>query len=360
MKFCFATLLGVLVSCCSWSQITITAADMPVWGDTLRYSNTTPLVTPVSPADSGAGRTWNYMFTPTSQGRDDYKKPAEISPLYAFTLHTSCYGYKIADSIPGLSLLMPGISINNLYTFFNKFTTPNAYVAEAFGAQITGIPVGSNYITPDVIYMFPLNYGNNDSNNFALNYGLPSVASLKEKGYRKSRVDGWGTIVTPYYTTPTNCIRVRSEIHEIDSVAFDTISFGLPRVTVEYRYLVNGEHYPAVFATANAVGGFELITSVKYKDVYRPELNPPPTAVAPVAAPDNNVWVYPNPAVGGKVNLHVPGSWTSFYVEVFDIHSRLVRTFYNTTALDLESFPPGTYAARVVSGSNMAFVKIAL
>lgn len=361
MKCWLSTVALVIVSFNSWSQITITAADMPAHGDTLRYSNAMPLGTSVSAADSGENMMWAYDLTPTSQGLDEYKTPAEVNPLYAFTLPGSCYGYKIADSIPGIGLIASGITINELYTFFNNYALPATYSAEAFGAMISGFPVGASYIIPDALYFFPLNYNNNDSSDFHLKFGLPTVASLTEKGYRKSRVDGWGTITTPYFTTPAPCIRIRSEIHEIDSVSFDSLSFGIPRVTVEYKYLVNGQHYPAVWATANLLGGVELIYSVKFKDVFRPELNPPgppPTAVNGTRAAKEEVTIYPNPAVNGTTTLGVPASWKQFYVDVFDARSRQVANFKNSTELDLQALPQGNYIVRVISGGNIAFVKV--
>ena len=335
---------------------------MPVLGDTLRYSNATPLTTVVSAADSGVNMSWVYSLTPTSQGLDEYKKPSQVNPLYALTLPGDCYGYKIADSIPGLSLLTSAISITDMYTFYNRYVSPDAYGAEAFGAKISGFPLGASYIAPDAVYFFPLDYNNNNSNDFNLKFGLATVGSFQQKGTRTSRVDGWGTILTPYLLMPTNCIRVRSEITEIDSVTFDTLSFGIPRVTVEYKYLVKGEHYPAVWATANVIGGAEIMTSVKYRDVYRAELNPnpAPTAVQGVGAQKTDVSVYPNPAVNGKATLSVPESWKVFYAELFDTRSRSVATFSNTTALNMEQLPAGNYLLRVLSGGNISFVKVVI
>jgi hypothetical protein len=360
MKVWLLSIACILIGNIGWSQITITAADMPVHGDTLRYTNAMAFGTTLSAADSGESMTWTYDFTGTSQGLDDFQKPAEVNPLYSFTLPANCYGYKIADSIPGIGLIASGITINNLYTFFNEYIGPDAYSAEAFGAQISGFPVGASYILPDVWFMFPLNYNNNDSNDFHLKFGLATVGQIIEKGYRKSRVDGWGTITTPYFTTPTNCIRVRQEIHEIDSIAIDTISFGIPRVSVEYKYLVNGEHYPAVWATGSIIGGFELITGVKYRDVYRPELNPPPNtdAVTGIADHKTEVTAYPNPIVNSTTTLNVPASWTQYFVDVYDMHSRAVASYKNTSTIKLADLPSGNYLVRVMSGANIAFLKI--
>ena len=99
-----------------------------------------------------------------------------------------------------------------------------------------------------------------------------------------------------------------------------------------------------------------MISSVKYKDVYRPELNT--TTAINTVAEKTDVTIAPNPAVNGKTIVSVPASWKNFSVQIFDMQARLVATFVNTTGLDLSALPGGNYIARVVSGTNTAFVKI--
>ena len=174
-------------------------------------------------------------------------------------------------------------------------------------------------------------------------------------------MDGWGSISTPYYLTPINCLRVRSEIHEIDSITFSTFTFGIPRNTVEYKWLTNDSHYPALWVTSNQVGGTEVITSIRYRDTLRDTTTviiDTNTGVQNVAHAKTEIKAYPNPAINGMITLSIPNDWTTFYVEVFDMQSKEVAIVKNKRELDIQSLPPGHYVARVTCGTNMAYVLI--
>lgn len=340
------------------SQIAITAADMPVAGDSLRYSSTSIFSAFSLAADSGENMTWNYDFSPVSQGLDTYKKPAQVNPFLALSMGSlDCYGYKIADSIPGLGMLLSGITISDFYTFYNKENIPSCFAAEAFSASISGFPVGAAYTVPDVMFMFPLTYGREDSNSFELRMGAASFGSLTQKGYRKTRVDGWGTITTPYFTDPVPCIRVRSEIVEEDSVVMDSTAFGIPRTTVEYKWLVKGEHYPALVVSTLSLGGFEIPLTARYRDKYRPELN---TRVRNITADKQDVFAYPNPAKEGWVRFELPDDWTKdFYIDLFDAQGKTVMSHQNKRQLDVSALPTGNYLVRIISGGSTAYIKLA-
>jgi Secretion system C-terminal sorting domain len=333
------------------AQITITASDMPVAGDTLRYSFASPVGSAISPADSGAGHTWNYTLAPIRQAVDTYQTALSVNLLY-FLIGPTAYGYKVADSFP---LPLPGISIRQVYTFFEKKSGPARYQAQAFAANIAGIPTPINYTQPDVWYFFPLNYMNNDSAAYALSITLPTLGSLKQIGYRKSRVDGWGTITTPYYTTPVNCIRIRSEIHEIDSISVIPIPF--PRNSVEYKWLVNGDHYPALWVTSNLTPLGETISSIKYRDNPLPDTTPVNNGVRNVDNTPLMIDAFPNPAANGKLTISVPADWKSFDVELFDVQAREVAVFRNERELNISALPAGQYYGRVTSGSNVGYLK---
>lgn len=338
------------------AQITITANDMPVSGDSLRYSEASVLTAYSYIGENGTDKNWNFKLTPAAQGIDYYKKAVQVNPLFALSLgNLSCYGTKIADSIPGLSLLLSGINISDMYTFYNKKNNPPSFQAEAFGASIAGFPVGSAYTTPDVLYHFPLTYGDDTTTDFALNIGAPGVGGIKMQGYRRTVVDGWGTIITPYYTKPTPCIRVRSEIVETDSITMDSLSLGLPRTTVEYKWLVNGEHYPALWITTLSIAGFDVPLSVKYKDKYRPELN---RTVRNITVDANDVFAYPNPARDGWVRFEIPNSWTDFTIELFDIQGKLAMSYINKRQLDVSGLPHGNYVVRLTSEGSVVYIKL--
>ncbi len=358
MKHIFTTIFTLLSLCnISQAQITITASDMPVNKDTLRYSIVASLGTAINLADTGTGISWNYSdLVPIAQNVDTYRKATDVSFLY-FLISSSAYGYKVADSLPGLSMVLP-VPITNIYTFFEKKTSPNCFAAVAFAAEISGIPTPANYSQDDIWYRFPLNYGNVDSANFALNFSLASVGSIKMAGTRKNRVDGWGTIQTPYFTTPTNCIRVRSEVNEVDSVAAGTVSFGIPRTYVDYKWLVNGTHYPALWVNTNIIAGIETISSIRYFDSYRD------LSTAGIAPGTQNQYhkivAYPIPAINKQVQLNIPPTWNNYTVEIFDVQSKLVLHTSNNNKLNLSELPSGTYIARIINGSEIGYASIEL
>jgi len=357
----FTTLAALLLLHSAQAQITIDASDMPVHADTLRFSNANAMDMSAWAADSGANKVWNYILVPTSQGLDEYKYPAEVSPsLTSSPFGTSitatyCYGPKVADSIPGIGLVASGITIEDLHTYYNIFVTPSSYVAEAFSAKISILPVGADYIQPDVLYHFPMTYGSSGTANFHLKFGSPLVGGIEQKGTRTWRVDGWGAITTPYFFTPTPCIRVRSEIAEIDSVSFSGNTFGIERTTIEYKWLVKGEHQPALQLTAIRVADTEIVTTVRYKDRYRAEFA---TSVSETAGTATQVSAWPNPTTNGHVHINVPAHWKQYFVEIFDVNGKSVLSLNNTADADLSALPSGTYIARVVSGAAYAYVQL--
>ncbi|PQJ11010.1 hypothetical protein CJD36_013660 [Flavipsychrobacter stenotrophus] len=352
MNKVFLLLFTLLITSASYAQITVTASDMPISGDTLRYSTASPIGSTINLGDSGTNMVWDYSaLVPRTQAVDTYKTALSVSFTYAL-ISLSAYGYKVSDTFPGGTFLP--VSINQLYTFFEKKTSPSRFSATAFAAKIAGIPTPFNYTTDDDWYYFPLNYLNNDSSNFALTIGLTGTATLKQKGYRKTRVDGWGTIVTPFFTTPVNCLRVRSEIHEIDSVTISGFPLGFPRNTVEYRWLANGEHYPILWVTTNLTGSTETITTIRYRDMAR-DLH---VGVSTTNRASYNVEAYPNPAVNGVATLKLPVDWKQYHVAVYDMQSKLVLEVDNQNVLNLQALAKGTYVAQVVSGNDVTYVQI--
>ncbi|GAA4454521.1 T9SS type A sorting domain-containing protein [Rurimicrobium arvi] len=332
------------------AQISILDTDMPVSGDTLRYSITGPS-TVFSAADSGTAKSWDFSsLGVTAQAVDTYKKASAVNLSYALTISSSAYGYKVADSIPGLSSFA-AITAKDVYTFFNKKSTPSRFIAEAFAANLSGIPTPANYSDEDEIYFLPLNYGRTDSSTYLLNFSIAGTIGIKQAGYRITRADGWGTIKTPYFTTATPCLRIRQEIHEVDSINILGSSVGLPRTTVDYKFLVSGEHYPAVWVTATVIGGSETVNTIRYRDTKRIA-----TSVPSYTEGIKTLQISPNPS-GGKdrVQLQLPVSWKQYTVEIYDMQGRLLIRNESENILSLETFASGSYIVRVLCGSECAY-----
>lgn len=339
------------------AQITITAPDMPVSGDTLRSSAANPLVT-ISFAATGANTTWNFSsLTPVSQTVDTYKTALQANPAYAVTISSSAYGYKVFDTLSSVGSQQLPLTVKDGYTFFSKKPTgsPNRFVAEGFGAIVAGFPTPAAYSDEDEWYFFPLAFNDYDSSAFHLNVNILGLGSLVQDGVRKTTVDGWGTITTPYFTTAVDCIRLRSDVTETDSVTFNGTALPpIPRHYVEYKWLANGQHYPALWITTNVTGSTETVTSVRYRDSRRSGL----AGIAGTTAPVRELSAYPNPAVNGYVQLQLPAAWQVYTTEVFDMQGKLVQTAQNTAVLDVRTLAPGNYLVRVSAGAEAGFVRI--
>lgn len=331
------------------AQVTITSNDMPVKGDTLRYSTSIALGFNIDLNDTGANKVWNFdTLTPVAQRVDEYKAALQVNPLYGL-ISVSAYGYEVFDTLPTASAPIP-VTVTEVYTFFNKKgTAPNdRYVAEAYAAKVSGTPTPAVYNNEDELFFFPLAYGNKDTSDYYLNLQLP-LGSMVQKGERITKVDAWGTIKTPYHTTAQNCIRVRSSVEGVDSVlAPPLINIGLPRNTVDYYWLIPGEHYPALWVTTTNTGGTETVSSVRYRDKYRMlsvnEFNG--------QTAKNSISIYPNPA---KNIVHINISSTNLVAEVFDMQGRLITTVNNERTLNISTWADGTYIIRTIIDGEVGY-----
>src|ERR1017187_606994 len=98
------------------AQITITSANMPLSGDTIRYSSCNP--TSVTYSVTGANIYWNdSALVSTGQGLYDYL-PASATPYFFYFLGGD-YGLKIADSI--------GFSTYKFYDVFDFYKNSTSF-----------------------------------------------------------------------------------------------------------------------------------------------------------------------------------------------------------------------------------------
>ncbi len=233
-----------------------------------------------------------------------------------------------------------------------SFTKIAVYILTTF---LSGIPVPAAYSDEDEIYLFPLTYPHaQDSTTFKLKATLATVGAYGQQGYRKTTVDGWGTIVTPFTSAPLAVIRTRSEVVEVDSITFGGITFPLPRHTVEYKWLANSQHYPMMWITANKIGNTETITSVRYRDTKRS------LAVANIIGANgfSVLNVYPSPATAGTLHIEVPAQLSEFRISLWDVSGKMVQSAQNICTLDVSALPPGQYLLRAESGSWQGFARI--
>ncbi len=127
------------------------------------------------------------------------------------------------------------------------------------------------YSPQDVIYKFPLDYGDIDSCDSQ--FGPPSIIPLPfyygQKIHRINEVDGWGILTTPYGTFPS--LRVKTTLSIRDTLADSSgLGFAIPRpLQYEFKWLKAGGKIPYLQVDAIDAGGTPVVTQISYRDSMR-------------------------------------------------------------------------------------------
>ncbi len=266
-KIFSAAIAYFLIVNIQFAQITINNTHMPVSGDTLRFSNANS--TNINTSQTGINQTWDFSaLTAASQGVNAYKTYLQ-TPYIFYSQFAGSIGLKTNDTI-SLGI----VTISNVHTFYRNRTT--GYTGEGTGFTTSGIPLASDYTDPDMVYKFPLDFNQKDTDNFKVTTAIPTIGSLVQQGTRFNSVDGWGKISTPF-KKDVPCLRIVSNIAEIDSIKTSFISFGFPLNRREYKWLSLTDKMPILESTGTVIGGNYQAAQVKYRDSFRglnPQSNP--------------------------------------------------------------------------------------
>lgn len=307
----------------------ITAADMPMVGDSLRLSQAVPALPAGAPAlaVNGPNQTWNYAgLVATSQRVARYQAVGTAAgALLQFTFNSLFSPDNRAtlvapQSLPAAAGTLP---VTDPLEFSNASAADFRLVG--YGATFGGTAVPVTYASKaqqDVIYRFPLVYGGVATIGNSL---LTTPMALASNGYfsqrrqRTVQADGWGTLTTPFGTFAA--LRVVTTLLDHDSLALGGAagqSATLPVVRT-YEWLANGVHVPLLAISSTTVAGREVVVSVEYRDVFRRFVRL--AALAPT--PGAGVEVYPNPsAVGTALRLAAPAGGGPLGVVATDVLGR--------------------------------------
>lgn len=252
------------------AQIQITQTHMPSINDTIRYSTATAGT--LNFKQTGTNYNWNYSSLGIT-GQGLYKYEAVTSTPYSILLLSKlpfgAIGYKVADSIGAGQF-----AFKNLYNFFEKKSNVWRAVGTGFTLSALPVPTGGIYSDFDEIFTLPLNYNDSDFTTFQvttpLGNQLITLGSYKQKGTRTNKVEGWGTITTPYGSNIA-CLKIKSTVTEIDSIKLSTpaVNLGFPADRVEYKWLSTTEKIPVLEVVGTEIGGVFTPNQIRYRDRFR-------------------------------------------------------------------------------------------
>lgn len=370
MKHLFSITLFFICALSAYSQISITGSQMPVSGDTVRYSNA--LASSVGNYTvTGANYNWNFStLIPTGQAIRKFQ--ASTSTPYFFYFLPPQFGEKTLDSlpIPAIPGLGSTISIKNIYSFYRKtpiIGTTTSFDAEGLGLTLSGIPVGATFTDNDELYQFPLNYLDRDSSTFNLTTPTSTLIpfTYKKRGYRITKADGWGSITTPYGTA--NCLRVVTTQYSIDTIKINALpapfnKFGLPNYERRYQWLTLGEKIPYFEVIGNLNGATFTPTQYKYRDNIRSFVG-----IKENEAQELAINIFPNPTQN-NIFLIIPKNNQPITVTVLDLQGKIVLSenfTHNIDALNFQSInvsqlAKGIYILNLITSTQQQNLKITI
>ena len=331
------------------AQITITNADMPSTGDIIRFS-TASNTTTVNLTQTGPNQTWDFSsLQPVGQSLDTFLSVTStpITYLFAFGLNSNLAARGIQLSSIGF------IPVANGFSFYNKGTA--SYRQKGFGAEVNSLPVPVPYTNDDDIYLFPLNFGDQDTSDSDYAISIPGQGSASGNQRRINNVDGWGSVITPYGTF--SALRIVSTLTGEDSLYLDTLGFGfnLPRaLTKEYKWLANSQDIPVLqINTTTNLQGVETVSLIKYRDSLRVFASLPENGLK-----STTLRLYPNPiSVNDEVTLDWPqGSSRSLELEFYSLQGKLVsrHKLFNDASIKIKlsdlQIIPGAYIVKANDG----------
>lgn len=336
---CHLGLLFLAANIAAIGQITVDQSDMPSAGDTIRKSIGLDIDL-TDPEDTGEDYLWDYsQLIPAVQVVDTFVTVTQTPFFYwpFFLLSANLASPLIQDSP------FPQLPLTDVYGFFNK--TGSKYEDVGFAATLFGIPLPFKYDDNDVLYKFPMNYGDVDSSESGYEFGIPDVAYIKVEKKRINTVDGWGTLLTPYGSFEV--LRVKSEVTEYDSIYLDTLGIGVPvtREFIEYKWVGKGHGLPLLLVTDNLLGFVvEYIDSVRTITVGGEEDYP---------LVNTEASVFPNPT-NKIINIKFEGSpGGEAVIRLYEMkgkclfESKIFGTSRVTVDLEQLNLKPGQYLIKI-------------
>lgn len=334
MKFLYTIIICLLAGSLV-AQITITQADMPSPGDSLRYSNASPQGLNFN--QTGANQYWNFSnLFPLRQGREDYVY--SLQTIYAFYfLGVNQYGTKIADSLGG-----GPFQFTEVYNFYRSASAD--FRAEGVGFRYQGVPLAAYYSDEDELFQFPMEYGNRDTSTYKFSVDLGNGTRFSQQGTRYNYVDGWGSIKTPWDSL--DCLRLVSTTDGIDSVTFNGFSIGFPRVQRNIKFMANGVKIPVLEVIGMVQNGQFQPQQLKYRDNYQ-------NLVAISEPQATEIQIFPNPTQK-EINI-LALDQTPVRCQLWDMNGKLILENEKYSAwqqLQVEEFTKGIYFLKVFDKSG--------
>jgi len=249
------------------SQATYNSTNFAVSGDT-EYL-TKAAVDTFKFTKTGANQTWDYSklfgYDQTSTLIRDPKNTGYTAAQWPFINNAANTNLSSYD---GTTLTVSGASQTNKNDYYLKSTGALLQKASGYTLSFNGfaLNIKNQFTAPDSLYKFPINYKDSFTSHSSYATSVAGFYYNKETVSRKTKVEGWGKLITPFGTF-NNCLRIVSDVVQFDS--FSVTGFTIPNNTFKFRkieWLDPSKGFPVLIVIQNSNGA---TTSIQYLDVKK-------------------------------------------------------------------------------------------
>ena len=368
MKLIFTTLVVIAsFSAIAQTPITLDRSDFPCPTasqcgiDSVLFTNVSIANNPIDVSQVGANSIWNYTSLNTTNTDFSRFVPSLNTPI-AFQL--VFFGSDYAIPLLG-NLSIATLPISDAYEYYNYASNNTRLEIKGFGANITIPTLGSSfplpaiYSSPDVLYRFPVAFGNVDSSFSGYSVAIPptgtTILTVKRDQKRVNVVDAWGNLSTP--AGSFDVLRVKSTIDRIDSVLTGFFPLGTATTTNEYKWIAKGKKIPVLQVNSIVTAQNETINLINYWGEGPNSISMPLSANAACI-------IFPNPATHStSINF---GEQTGLCtLDIISINGSQVGHFEfliskpnQIEILPLNELPSGNYIIRCQSDNHNSYQKL--
>jgi len=264
-------LLLVIVCIQMQAQSTFNSSQYAAIGDNFYLTSANNLA--LDYETTGTNFVWDFSsLTGTSQSQLQHRNPTSTGFLWLFIYNPNNTNLAATNNNPQ-TLNIPGqvVELTDSFDFYKKSTTDLRQTGSASKVNYNGtqIPITNQYTDSDIIYRFPIQFGNIDSDNSAYTINIPTLLYQENTLERTNEVDGWGSLNTPYGNY-SNILRMKTTLVANDSIAL--LGTGLPRTirtTREFKWFDTTQKIPVLKVTQSNATGNWVTTNVEYLDAQR-------------------------------------------------------------------------------------------
>jgi len=251
----------------SFSQPVYNSSNYASVGDMFNITTAAPSLDNFS--STGANHTWNFSkLKGVCQQQLVFRDPKSTGFNF-LTWPYLFFGNSVnLSSTNNQSISIGDLTETNNNSYFSKSGTSLSQKACSFSIAYNNVSfdIKNVYASEDVLYKFPLNYGDTYSSHGGYVTQFPGLYYITQSISRTNKVDGWGKLVTPNGTY-SNCLRIRSDVTQKDS--FSIQGTCIPSITanyVEFRWLDPSTGYPVLYVQQIKLGSAYLTSVIQYLD----------------------------------------------------------------------------------------------